>query len=643
MTNKEHPLKNKGFIALFCTQFLGALNDNIFKNALVVVLAFKSVQLWGLGTESLVALSGGIFILPFFLFSALAGQFSDKFQKTKIIRIVKICEVLFMLLAAYGFYSHHFSLLMIVLFLMGLHSAFFGPLKYSIIPELLSEKDLVAGNAYVEVGTFLAILIGMILGGVAAQLPSPLGETIIVSSVIITALIGALSSFFVPIVPVADAQLVIPKNQLKQIWDMLKLTTPNKAVFNSILGISWFWFFGAGFLSLLPVLPKNSFHATESVFILFLAVFTIGVAIGAIACSKLSFQRVEIGLVPWGSLGITLFLLDFAYVVSTWPLPNPGDQLLTVWQFILQPGSMRVLFDLMMVSIFGGIFTVPLYTVIQERSERRIRSRVVASNNIMNALFMVVSSLMLIGFYSMNLTLPQIIVIYAALNLLVSIYIYSVVPEFTLRFLSWVLARLVYRIHTKGIENIPKEGPAVLVCNHVSYVDWLILAAVVQRPVRFVMHYKFFKIPLVRYLFYHARVIPIASQTENKEIFDAAFDTVSRELQAGELICIFPEGTLTKDGELQPFKRGIEHILKRDPVPVIPLALGGMWDSVFSHKDGKFLKRIPERIWSHVDVQIGEPVKASEANAAYLEKCVRNLLAEPQTNSEFNASSPDIA
>jgi 1-acyl-sn-glycerol-3-phosphate acyltransferase len=618
--SKELFFKDKKFSPLLWTQFFGALNDNFFKNALVMIVTYKSVSLWGLNTASLVALSGGIFILPFLLFSSVSGQLCDKYEKSKIARLVKWLELAIMLIGAIGFYFHNFHLLFFALFLMGLHSTFFGPVKYSIIPELLSEKQLTAGNAYVEVGTFVAILIGTIIGGVGADSVN----TVIIPGTIAVALVGLIISYFIPAVPIADPHIKINANPLGPIFSTLKLSFKNKSVFNSILGISWFWFFGAAILSILPVLTKDLLSADKNVVTLFLAVFTIGIAIGAVVCEKLSYERVEIGLVPWGSLGITLFLLDFAWVLSDWPI-SQSQTVLSVTDFLAVSGSHRLLIDLFMISIFGGVFTVPLYTLIQERSARDIRSRIIAANNVLNSLFMVVSSLMLTWFYALHMTIPQILIIYAILNFIVSIYIYTVVPEFTLRLLSWFIARLVYRIHVRGHQHIPKEGAALLVCNHVSFVDWLILAAAIKRPVRFVMYYKFFQIPLVRYLFKHASVIPIAGASEDKAIFDQAFERVSQDLQAGELVCIFPEGTLTKNGEVSPFKKGIEHIIAKNPVNVIPMSLGGLWGSIFSHKDKKAMTKLPRKIWFRVDVTIGSAVAAENVSAEYLEKQVITL------------------
>ena len=616
--------RDRKFTPLFWTQFLGALNDNVFKNALVILITYKGVSVWGLAPNSVVALSGGIFILPFLLFSPLAGQLSDRFEKSKIARMVKWLEVLVMIAASFGFYLHEYSFLMVALFLMGVHSTLFGPVKYSIIPELLPESQLTAGNASIEVGTFIAILVGTILGGVAAASAS--SEFTVSAVILVVAVLGLLVSYFIPQVPIADPLLKIHPNPLSQIWATMKIPRSNKVVFNSILAISWFWFLGAGILSVLPPIGRDLLHTNEKVVTAFLATFTIGIALGAFLCEKLSFQRVEIGLVPWGSVGLSVFLADLGWTISQWSF-QASFVPLDFTTFLAQPGAARILGDLFFLSVAGGLFTVPLYTLIQERSERKIRSRMIASNNIYNALFMVVSSVMLMNLYALHLTIPQILWVYAALNASVAIYIYTVVPEFTLRFLGWAISRVMYRIQVSGVENIPKTGAAVLICNHVSFVDWLIVSSAIQRPIRFVIYYKFAQTPLLRYLFRHAKVIPIASAQEDKKIFDEAFETVARELKAGELVGIFPEGALTPDGELKSFKRGVEHVVARTPVPVIPIALQGLWGSIFSRKGGdKISSKIYRGFWYRVGVRIGSPVPAQSVSAKTLEENIKSLL-----------------
>jgi 1-acyl-sn-glycerol-3-phosphate acyltransferase len=613
--------KDKKFSPLMWTQFFGALNDNVLKNALVVMLAFKGIQMWGLKSESLISLATLIFILPFFVFSALAGQVADKMEKSLLIRWIKLAEIVIMVVAGFGFYFHLYELVFAALFLMGLHSTFFGPVKYSVLPELVDEANLTSGNAYVEVGTFIAILIGTISGGYLVSVPG--GELYIITALIAFSAVGYRMSRGVPAVRIADPGLRVQFNPIPQTISTLKVAQKTKAVFNSILGISWFWFLGAVILSLLPTVTKNILNGDEHVVTLFLAVFTIGIAVGALVCEKLSFERVEIGLVPLGSLGMTIFLVDLACTLSTW---MPSTEILSISAFFETDSGVHLLLDLFMIAIFGGLFTVPLYTLIQQRSERESRSQVIGANNIMNALFMVVGSALLMLFLEMKLQIHDILYIYAALNLAIAIYIYSIVPEFTLRFLAWVLSHLLYRTRVEGSKNIPADGPAILVCNHVSFVDWLLISACVRRPLRFIMYYKFANMPVGKYLMRHAGVIPIAGKTENPEIFEKAFQKVSQYLREGELICLFPEGMITPDGELHPFKKGVEHILERDPVPVIPMALVGLWGSIFSHKDAKAFTKLPRRIWFRVGLKISQALPPKEATAANLEAQVKKLL-----------------
>lgn len=616
--------KKSSYRPLFWTQFFGALNDNYFKNALVVLTTYKGLSILGLPTEQMVAFASAIFILPFFLFSALAGQINDKFEKSFLMKTIKWIELGIMLIASYGFSQHHISLLLFALFMMGLHSTFFGPAKYSIIPDLVPPEKLIAANAYVELGTFIAVLIGTIAGGLVVS-KTESGFGILISGLIIVSVIGILISYQIPKTKIAAPNLKLNWNPVPSTWDSLKLSYKEKSVFNSLLGISWFWFLGIAILTILPVLTKNLLLASEEVVTAFLAVFTFGIAAGNILCERLSFQRIEIGLVPFGSLGMTLFLLDLSLICSGWGYKN-SNELLNFSLFVHQSGAYRIMFDLFMIAVFGGIFTVPLYTLLQQRSNPEIRSRVIGTNNILNAFFMVISSVLLMIFYAAKLTIPQIFFLYGLINLFVAIYIYSVVPEFTLRFLSWIVARLIYRIKVEGLEKVPNEGPALLVCNHITYVDWLIISAAVKRPIRFVMHYEFANIPVAKYLIQHAKVIPIAGIKENPQIFENAFQQVSQELKNGELVCIFPEGGLTTTGEMNEFKKGLEHIVKKDPVPVIPIGLNGLWGSIFCRMQGRKFAMIPRRIWFRVVLRIGDPVQPEEAQALYLENKVRALI-----------------
>lgn len=611
------------FWPIFWTQFSGAMNDNVFKNALVILITYQSTNIMGLKSEQMVALCGGLFILPFFLFSSIAGELTDKFPMHKLVRATKALELLIVVLGVFGFCFHIVSLLLGCLFLLGVQSTLFGPVKYSILPELITEEELVKGNAFVEMGTFLAILIGTIAGGL---LISGNNGAVLVSVLTVgLAILGFIFSLKVKVVSTVDANRKINFNILKSTVEIIGIARKTRSVFISVLGISWFWFFGATLLAVFPVYVKGSLYGDEHVVTLLLAIFSIGVAIGSVICEKLSHERLELGLVPFGSIGLSIFVLDLYFAG---PL-QASEVVRGINDLFQATGSFRILFDLFAMSVMSGFFIVPLYTFIQTRSERSDRARIVAANNILNALFMVASAGALVALYAMGLTAVDIFLVLFILNTLVAIYIYTVIPEFLLRFLCFILTRLIYRLKTEGHQNIPQEGPAVLICNHVSFVDWLIVASSVKRPVRFVMHYSFTKIPLISFFLRGAKVIPIAGTREDSQIMEEAFEKIKATLDEGELICIFPEGKITKDGNLNTFKPGIERILSSSNVPVIPMTLHGLWGSFFSRKYGAAgtnVLVIPKKIWSKITLKIDPSLDGSKVNAQSLEKYTQEML-----------------
>jgi 1-acyl-sn-glycerol-3-phosphate acyltransferase len=628
MSNQKPLLFDKRFWPVFWTQFSGAFNDNVFKNALVILIAYKSFTLLGLSPELMVALCGAIFILPFFLFSAIAGQISDKYPKHKLMVIIKVWEVLVMLIGASGFLLENIHILMTSLFLMGLQSTFFGPVKYSILPELIDDDELIGGNALVEMGTFIAILVGTILGGVLIGMED-VGSKYVSVVVIILAIIGTLFSMKVRKLEPTNPDLKLDIGLIKPTYDIIKLTKNVKSVWLAVLGISWFWLVGAVLLSIFPVYVKNILNGPETVVTLFLALFSIGVAIGSILCEKMSRGHLELGLVPVGSIGMTIFLIDL-FLIGTPSFVSTTTET-TIPVLLSHFSGVRLLFDLLMFSIFSGFFTVPLYTFIQHRGESESMSRVIAGNNIMNALFMVAGSIMLMVIFAVGLSSVDVFIILAIVNCFVAFYIYTVLPEFMWRLVCVLLTRLIYRYEVKGLENIPDSGPAILVCNHVSFVDWLVISAAVKRPARFVMHYSFMTIPIAKYFFKGAKVIPIAGRNEKPEMIPQAFDKVSEELRNGEIVCVFPEGEITRDGKLTYFRAGIEKIIERDQVPVIPLVLKGFWGTFFSRKFGKAGSKpsqLIKDIFSKIELDIGESIAAKDVTAKALEDYTRKKLEE---------------
>ncbi|SOP97305.1 MFS transporter [Pseudomonas syringae] len=615
-------LGKRRFLPFFITQSLGAFNDNVFKQSLILAILYKlSID----GDRSIyVNLCALLFILPFFLFSALAGQFGEKYPKDKLIRIIKFGEIVIMVVGAAGFLFNHLELMLAALFAMGTHSALFGPVKYSILPQHLRESELVGGNALVEMGTFLAILAGTISAGV--MMSSSQYAWVVAAAIVLVACLGFLASFGIPRADAASPEMKLNWNIFTQSWATLRMglgQTP--AVSRSIVGNSWFWFVGAIYLTQIPAYAKEWMYGDETVVTLILAVFSIGIALGSLLCERLSGHKVEIGLVPFGSMGLTIFGLLLWWHSGGFPQNVQAND----WLAVLSSGQgWLVLFDILGIGVFGGFYIVPLYALIQSRTPLKERSRVIAANNILNALFMVVSAIVSILLLSVaKLSIPQLFLAVSVMNIAVNIYIFKIVPEFTMRFMIWLLGHSMYRVEHRNLDRIPDEGAALLVCNHVSFVDALLIAGAVRRPIRFVMYYKIYQLPVLNFIFRTAGTIPIAGRNEDMDIYEKSFKRIAQYLAEGELVCIFPEGKLTTDGEINGFKNGMSRIIQETPVPVIPLALQGLWGSFFSRDPSKTLFR---RLWSRVVLVAGSPIAADVATPVDVREEVKALRGKVQ-------------
>jgi 1-acyl-sn-glycerol-3-phosphate acyltransferase len=618
-------LGQRRFAPFFFTQFLGAFNDNVFKNAIVILITFGAVRLSGASPAVVVNMAAVLFILPFFLFSATAGQLADKYDKAMLIRWIKALEIVIMAVAAFGFVRRDAHVLLGTLFLMGLHSTLFGPVKYSLLPQVLKEEELVGGNALVESGTFLAILLGTILGGILAALPR--GPDAFVPAVTIgVAALGWLVSRGIRRVPPPDPGLVVRWNPIRETWRNLQFAAGNRTVFLSIFGVSWFWFVGSMFLSQVPTFVHGNLGGSATVVTLFLAVFSIGIAVGSLLCERMSGHKVEIGLVPFGAIGLTVFALDL-YLASPGGAATGGAA--SVREFLVREGSWRILLDLAGLALFGGFYVVPLYALIQTRAEKSHQSRIIAANNILNALFMVAAAGLAAAYLHVGLSVPQLFLVTAVLNAVVAVYIFSLVPEFLMRFLAWMLIHTVYRLDKQGLANIPEEGPALIVCNHVSFVDAIVIMGASPRPIRFVMDHNIFRVPVLSFVFRTSKAIPIAGRKEDPALTDKAFAEVARALREGELVGIFPEGRITDNGELYPFRPGLVRILEETPVPVVPMALRGLWGSFFSRKGGAAMTRPFRRgVFSRIALVVDAPWTPERATPQALAARVAELRGD---------------
>ncbi|MBM0103309.1 MFS transporter [Steroidobacter sp. S1-65] len=610
-------LAQRRFLPFFGAQALGAFNDNVYKNVLVILATYQAASYTAMDPALLTNVAAGLFILPFVLFSGMAGQLADRYDKARVLQAVKAAEIPIMGLAAFGFAIHSIEVLLGALFLMGMQSTFFAPAKYGVLPEVLRDSELVGGNAMVEMGTFVAIVLGTLAAGLlAADGSIPL----IVITLLAIAALGFLSSLAIPKLQPAAPTLKIDRRPWSSTWDNLRAAAESRVVFLAILGISWFWFYGALVLAQLPLYTKEVLGGSEQVVTVLLVMFSAGVGLGSLLCERLSGRKVEIGLVPFGSIGLTVFAVDLYFAT-----PSMAGANLSAREFIAAPGSARILIDMALIGVFGGFFIVPLYALVQQRTRREIMSRVIGANSILNAVFMVVAAgLAALGLHA-GLTIPQLLLLTGVLNAFVAIYIYSLVPEFLLRFVAWLLIHFVYRLDRRGIDNIPEQGPALLICNHVGFADAIVISAACPRPIRFIMERSIFQIPVLSTLFRGMKAIPVAPAREDPEVYEQAFQTVAAELRDGNLVCIFPEGKLTPDGEIGEFRAGMMRILKETPVPVIPMSLSGLWDSMFSRKYKQVWKRWPRRFWARITLKVGEAVAPEHADVGTLRQRVVEL------------------
>ena len=617
-------LRQRRFAPFFWTQFAAAANDNVFKNAFVVFVTFEATQLVDVHAGTIVNLIGALFIFPFMLLSATSGQLADKYEKSRLIRLIKLFEIAIMAIGGVGFVTRNIALLFVALALLGVHSTLFGPVKYAILPQHLTTGELTGGNGMVEMGTFVAILLGTIAGGLVVAI-KPAGIAWAAALTIAIAIFGWVASRRIPHTPAVAPDLRINWNLFSETWANLKIARRNLVVWRSMLGISWFWFYGAIYLAQLPEFTRGILGGDEHVFTLLLALFSIGIGAGSLMCERMSGRKVEIGIVPIGSIGLTLFAIDL-WLATRHIAPVANG---TVSAFIAAAANWRIVADIVLLGVFGGFYTVPLYALLQARSQPSHRSRIIAANNILNALFIIVSAVAAIGLLKAGLTIPELFLVVGVLNGAVAIYIYALVPEFPMRFLAWLLVHSVYRVRPEGLDNIPEEGPGVLVCNQVSYVDAVVIAACVRRPVRFVVDHRVFRIPLLSFVFRAMRAIPIAPAKVDSALQERAIGEARATLAAGEVVGIFPEGRLTEDGEVGPFLPEVQQLVAAVPAPIVPLALWSTGGSFLSRASrGREMPRL-RCPFSRIDFVVAAPVAAAAATPEALQAILHRLRSDP--------------
>ena len=594
-------LFTRRFSPFFITQALGAFNDNVYRNAVIVLIVFGAPAA---DADTLANLGAALFALPFFLFSAWAGEIADHGDKAALARRIKIAEIGIMFLGGLAVASGAVWAVMAVLFLMGTQSTFFGPIKYAIIPQHLRQAELVGGNGLVQMGTFVAIPAGLMLGGLlAAAEPSAIRPWLIGASVVALAAAGYLASRFIPPAPPAPDAGRICWNPLPVIARMGRAAAARRSVLLSILGISWFWLLGSVVLTQMPNYGKQILNASETVTTALMATLAIGIGAGSMVCEWLSGRRVEIGLTPIGSLGLSVFAAHFALTTMSPVTPATGFA-----QF-LAAGGWEPSLDLFLIGFFGGLYVVPMFSVIQQRTRPETRARVIAFNNIVNSLFLVIGAVLsILLLVTWGFSIPDLFLVLAAINLAVAAFIFREVPEFVARFMVWCLMRSLYHLRFVNLDRVPERGAAVLVCNHVSYVDALLILGVLRRPVRFVMIRRIYDLPVLNFIFRSVGAVPITRRDDDPETYRRAFESLTEALRNQELVCIFPEGHLTRDGKMHEFRPGVLKLLKQVPAPVIPMALRGLWGSLFSHQGRGAFRGGLKWLRAPVKLAVGEPL-----------------------------------
>lgn len=582
----------KRFLPLVITQFLGAFNDNLFKNALVILITYVMTTQTGNSAQVLVVLAGAILILPFFIFSATAGQLADKYDKAMLSRWIKFAEIVLMLLAVLGFYLNDLYFLLAVLFLMGAQSAFFGPIKYGILPDHLAEHELVAGNAFIETTTFLAILTGAMLGGLIVLETN--GIMWISIWIVGVAIAGWISSLFIPSTRPAMPDLQIGPNIALETWRIIDYIRKDSIVLHCAIGTSWFWMLGGNFLSLFPALAKDVIGANEQVVTLFLLSFSLGVTAGSLMCNQLLKGQVHADYVPIAALGMSLFMAD-AYLVSSSFTPT-GTTFIGLTAFLTLPGSWHLLFSLVMVAVCGGVFIVPLYALLQHQSADSHRARNIGASNVLNALFIVVGGIGSALLLAWGFTIPQVFLIMAMLNISVLIAAHKLLPGALARTVIGGLLGLIYRIEARGLENLRNLGPRVLlVPNHLSFLDAVLIAVCVRENLTFAIDTF---IAQQRWIKFFLRITKAKTQQVDPSN-PLALRTLVAALKTGERVVIFPEGRISVTGGIMKVYEGPALVAEKAAAILLPVRLDGPQYTNFSRLQDKFTRHWFPRLTLH--------------------------------------------
>ncbi len=586
MTMTADLLKTRRFLPLLITQFLGALNDNLFKNALLTLVTVKMTA----QSDILSNLIAGLFILPFFLFSATAGQMADKYPRDRIARILKVTELVLMIGVAVAYYWYNLPLLVVIMTLMGAQSAFFGPVKYALLPQQLQPQELVAGNAYIESSTYMAILLGLILG---TLLPT----TATVAVLITLAAAGYLSARQVPHAPAPRPQLKIAKNVFVSTVENFRFLRKHRLIFMSILGATWFWIIGALVAVQIYPLCGKILNTGEGVITFFLVLFSVGVAVGSFCCSRILKGFIHATYVPLSAVGMGVSLFLLYWFSSSYPTPA---EKISFTVFFSQPHAFGISFNLFALAFWGGMYIIPLNAFMQSRAPKAYVATVIAGNNIFNALGMALAAVFAIVFLAFGFSLPQLFLTMAFFSALVSLYICALLPDALTRSLVQSLLGLLFHSRVSGIANFKRAGSKVLiVCNHVSLLDGVLLAAFMPERITFAINtgwtQKWF-IPVIRLLVDFYPIDPANPLSVR---------ALAEEIKKGRKVMIFPEGRVTTTGAMMKVYEGAGVIAAKAGAKILPVRINGAQYSKFSYLKDKF----PTRWFPCITLSIMEPCR----------------------------------
>lgn len=649
----------KRYGPFFLTMFLGAFNDNLFRSALLMLVGFYAATVLGenpaIGKDQVTTLSVVLFMLPYFFFSAIAGQLADKFDKTFLVRCTKLFELFVMCCAALAFYSLNIYLLLFLLFLMGTQSAFFSPMKYAILPQHLRPKELVGGNGMLELGTFLAILFGLMLGGELMKGGISLGPDsctpaaswqvglycatgisgplLVAIAGVALALAGLLSSLRMPAAPSSTPNLTIDFNVPRNTWRHFKLAYADKHIWRCMLGVSFFWSIGGIYLAQMSNYAVGNLAGGTSHYILLLACFASGIGLGSAWCEILTKRYLAIAWAWPGALGVAVFGLLLYFVSPETAVDAQSieaDQRSTIpllWADVVE--HWPVLLALVGLGVSGGLFSVPLTAEIQRCAKPDQRAQVIAANNIINAAAMIVSGGLVMLLSVLGADIPLIFLFVGLVSLAVLFGMFWWDQRYFITGLVYLITRLCYRVEIIGSDNIPRYEPVLLTSNHVAWMDWFVIGAMLPLPPHFIMNHEFYKIPVVRHILRSARVVPIAPEFQRPDILERALNTCIDYLKAGDSVYVFPEGKVSRDGELLEFRTGIDRIHAGCPVPVVPMAIRGMWGSWFSFSGGRCMSGPPKR-WgrSRIEIVVGEPIPPEEYSLELLKERIEALRGD---------------